>query len=253
VKAIFFDLDDTLFDCSGSIIDNARKRAAKAMVESGLPCSETRAYKLQIDLFEKLGPMEDIFDRMCDSLGCTKDERRKMVKAAFHAYNSDEVENIKCFPDVKPTLKKLRKKGLKLVLITSGIYARQLKKIQILGLKKEFNLKAVIATSVICLGLLGGVFFLSNKSVSQVKAKLMEIKKKLGTKANSTTSSFKMKTNALKKKLESLNSIRTKGETALFLESIPMALPKGTWITKITVTYPNTIIFSEKSKRIPAC
>ena len=113
--------------------------------------------------------------------------------------------------------------------------------------KKELNIKAVITTSAICVGLLGSVFFLSNKSVSAVKNKLSEIKQKLGTKANSTTSSFKMKTNSLNKKLVSLNSIRTEGKTSLFLKSIPDALPTGTWITKITVTYPDTIIFSEKS------
>ena len=74
IKAVFFDLDDTLFDCSGSLIDNARKRAAEAMVEAGLPCSAKDAYELQIKLFEELGPMENIFDRMCDQLGNTKDE-----------------------------------------------------------------------------------------------------------------------------------------------------------------------------------
>ena len=113
--------------------------------------------------------------------------------------------------------------------------------------KKEFNIKAVVTVVVICIGLLGGAFFLSNKSVSAVKNKLYEVKQKLGTKTNLTTSSFKMKTNNLNKKLESLNSIRTEGKTSMFLKSIPDALPSGTWITKITVIYPNTIIFSEKS------
>ncbi len=140
VKAIFFDLDDTLFDCSGSIIDNARKRAGAAMVKAGLPVSDRKAYELQKEFFKKYGPMENIFDRICEKMQCSKDERRKIVNAAFRAYNSDDVEQIKPYPDAKPTLRKLRKKGIKLVLITSGIYERQLKKIKQLKLQDEFDI-----------------------------------------------------------------------------------------------------------------
>jgi len=140
VKAIFFDLDDTLFDCSGSIIEDARKRAAEAMVGTGFPRPVGQAYKMQVRLFEKFGPMENIFDRMCDKAKCTKDERRRIVKAAFKAYNSSNVKHIRLYPDAKPMLRKLRKKGIKLVLITSGIYERQHKKIKILGLEGFFDI-----------------------------------------------------------------------------------------------------------------
>lgn len=112
---------------------------------------------------------------------------------------------------------------------------------------KKFNMKAVISTAIICACLLSGTFFLSNKSVSKVKVKLAEITQKLGAKSEATTTSFKMRTAGLDKKLTSLNSIRIGGKTSQFLKSIPAALSMGTWITKITVTYPNTIIFSEQS------
>ncbi len=140
IRAIFFDLDDTLFDCSGSLIENARKRAAGAMVAAGLPLSIEEAYKMQVQLFEQLGPLEDIFDRMCEKQQLSKDERKKIVEAAFNAYNSDEVEQIQLFPDVLPALRKLRKKGIKTALITSGIFERQRKKIELLGLQDKFDL-----------------------------------------------------------------------------------------------------------------
>ena len=37
IKAIIFDLDDTLYDCSGALVDAARRRAAKAMVSPNEP------------------------------------------------------------------------------------------------------------------------------------------------------------------------------------------------------------------------
>src|SRR4030042_1843418 len=48
-KAILFDLDDTLFDCYGLLVEAARRRAARAMVQAGLPCTEEEAYQRQIE------------------------------------------------------------------------------------------------------------------------------------------------------------------------------------------------------------
>ncbi len=53
IKAIIFDLDDTLFDCTHTLVDSARKRAAKAMVNEGLNCSEKEAYNKMNELIEK--------------------------------------------------------------------------------------------------------------------------------------------------------------------------------------------------------
>ncbi len=60
IKAIIFDLDDTLYDCSGTLVLESRKRAAK-IISKAINCSEKEALELQLKLEEKLGPKTDIY------------------------------------------------------------------------------------------------------------------------------------------------------------------------------------------------
>ncbi len=135
IKAVIFDLDDTLYDCSGSLIDASRSRAAKALVEAGLPCTEEEAYQLQKELTEKYGPYYHVFNEIVNKYNADN----KLVNIAYKAYNSSEVSEIKPFPYVISTLKELKEKGYKLFLLTVGVHERQEKKINILGLKPYFN------------------------------------------------------------------------------------------------------------------
>ena len=135
MKAIIFDLDDTLYDCTGSLLEASRKRAAKVMVEAGLPCTEEEAYLMQKELSEKYGPYYLVFNEMAKKFGCSDN----FVDSALKAYNSNEVSDIKLFPDVIPTLKKLALEKYKLFLLTIGIHERQQKKIELLKLEPYFD------------------------------------------------------------------------------------------------------------------
>ncbi len=137
IKAVIFDLDDTLFDCSGILAESARKRAAKAMVKAGLKCKWEKAYKKINEFKRKKGPKTDAFQKVVDKFG-PKDY--SIVKEAIKSYNSEEgIEGIELFPGVKETLAELRE-DYKLILVTSGTRVRQQKKIDMLGLNHDFDL-----------------------------------------------------------------------------------------------------------------
>ena len=135
MKAIIFDLDDTLYDCTGSLLEASRKRAAKAMVNAGLPCTEEEAYLMQKELSEKHGPYCPVFIEISNKFNMG----HELVRSALKAYNSNEVTDIQLFPDVVPTLKKLAQEKYKLFLLTTGIYERQYKKIELLNLEPYFD------------------------------------------------------------------------------------------------------------------
>ena len=135
MKAIIFDLDDTLYDCTGSLLEASRKRAARAMVNAGLPSTEEEVYLLQKELSEKHGPHYPVFNEISNKFNMG----HELVRSALKAYNSNEVTDIQLFPDVVPTLKKLAQEKYKLFLLTTGIYERQYKKIELLNLKPYFD------------------------------------------------------------------------------------------------------------------
>lgn len=135
IAAVIFDLDDTLYDCTGLLIDAARRRAALAMVDAGLPCTAEEAYNVQVEIAGKHDPNYLVFDDIAKRYGSGRD----LVAAAMSAYNSDEVGDIKPFSDVVPTLDRMRTAGYRLILVTTGVYARQERKIEKLGIGRCFN------------------------------------------------------------------------------------------------------------------
>jgi len=133
IKAIIYDLDDTLYDCSGTLVDAARKRAANAMIKTGLKLSEKQILEKIEDIEKRYGKRINLFDKICEEANVDKSIGAK----GLEAYNADVVEDIKLFPDVLSTLNAL--KDIKHIIITTGKRTRQELKIQKLGIKDKFD------------------------------------------------------------------------------------------------------------------
>lgn len=138
IKAVLFDIDDTLFD-SGTLAKMARMNAIKAMIECGLPIKNVqKGYSLLMKIVEKYGSnYDEHFDRLLETLGCTRDP--KIIAAGIIAYHDTKLGYIKPNPDVIPTLIALRDEGCKLGIVSNGRSVKQWEKLIRLGLHHFFD------------------------------------------------------------------------------------------------------------------
>ena len=126
IKAIIFDLDDTLFDTTGQLRARKFLEAIKAMEESGLK-------KEYIPLLEK----EFETKSFLESVEILKDKAEKhVIEKGMYAYNNVDVDHITPFPDVITTLQKL---NIIKVLVSTGLNHHQEEKIKVLQIGKYFD------------------------------------------------------------------------------------------------------------------
>jgi putative hydrolase of the HAD superfamily len=137
IKAVIFDLDDTLFDCTGQLTDPARKRAVDILEKKIPGLTRERLFAKQVTLSNEHGSSGAI-----ELIGRQNGLSRADIHKALEAYNRLEVENIHPFPETLPTLETLRKLGIKQVVATSGRPERQGQKVQSLGLDSFFTLES---------------------------------------------------------------------------------------------------------------
>ncbi|MBV6519489.1 MAG: hypothetical protein DCC43_02905 [Candidatus Brocadia sp.] len=133
VKALIFDLDDTLYDCSGTLVLQGRKHAAK-MIARLIHCSEEEAYHLQMKMEEQYGTNANIYEKIVAMHYLPN----ACVNALWEEFIHIDIVGIALFPGVIETLKQLKAQGYKLILVTSGEKKIQNKKIHALGLKHNY-------------------------------------------------------------------------------------------------------------------
>jgi putative hydrolase of the HAD superfamily len=137
IKAVFFDIDDTLYDTSG-FAKLARKAALNAMIDAGLPLSNDDAYILLREIIKEKGSN---YDKHLNVL--TKrvfgEENPLLIAIGMITYHNVKFALLRLFPDTMSTLIHLKAQGYHLGVISNGITIKQYEKLVRLGLHHFFQ------------------------------------------------------------------------------------------------------------------
>lgn len=137
IRAVVFDLDDTLYPEISYAEDGFRKAAA---VLEGL-YGVKNAYQKIRTLFDE--DRMGVFGRLCSSESLPE----KAVEDAVDTYRKNQPEKLEFYPKTKDVLQYLRQNGFKTGIITDGRPFSQRAKIRALGAEAYFD--AIIVTDEI--------------------------------------------------------------------------------------------------------
>jgi len=135
IRAAFFDLDDTLYDCSEQLAEEGRLLAAEAMVRLDLAASAEEALDLQVEMTDAFSSRTQVFEKIVRRAG----REPALVGELIEIYNSGSLDGITSFPGVAELLQSWRERGIRLFLVSDGIRERQHKKVCALGLDGLFD------------------------------------------------------------------------------------------------------------------
>jgi len=137
VKAVIFDIEDTLYDSSLQM-RMTRLNAIRAMIEDGLPANLENGYKTLEAIINEYGPhYTKHFDKLLERLGLKWNPR--VIAAGVVAYREMSEAYLKPFPDTVLTLIKLRDLKYKLGVVSEGRAVKEWQKLIQLGVHHLFH------------------------------------------------------------------------------------------------------------------
>ena len=137
IKAVIFDLDNTLLDFM-KMKDYAVKAAIAGMIEAGLDIDPDESYKTIIGIYEEKGwENQQVFN---DFLNKTIGEvNNKYLAAGIVAYRRAREANLLLYPNVNHTLVELMKRGVKIAVVSDAPSREAWMRIYYLNLHHHFD------------------------------------------------------------------------------------------------------------------
>lgn len=152
LKAILFDIDDTLFSTS-EFARHARGNAVRAMIQAGLDLPEEVVLKeLDEVLTEFSSNYEHHFDKLLQRLRPSSLARVNpalIVAAGVAAYHDTKFRELAPFDDVYPLFEDLKRAGVRIGVITHGWTVKQAEKLVRLKLVPYLDPRAVFISDQI--------------------------------------------------------------------------------------------------------
>jgi len=118
IKAVLFDLDNTLIDFM-KMKKVCSEEAISEMIDAGLPVSKNKGVKILFNLYKKYGiENQKIFQEFLKKVMGRVDN--KILAKGISAYRRVKIGFLRPYPNVKSTLIKLKSKGLKLGIVSDA-------------------------------------------------------------------------------------------------------------------------------------
>jgi putative hydrolase of the HAD superfamily len=155
VKAIFFDIDDTLYSTS-EFAARARRNSVDAMIRAGL---RVPRYLLLRELGEVVAEFSSNFEHHFDKLllrlpppSYAGVNASVLVAAGVVAYHETKFKQLAPYDDVIPLLKALSRTDIVKGIITAGLQVKQAEKLLRLGIYPYLTPQAIFISDQIGIG-----------------------------------------------------------------------------------------------------